>query len=250
MTFSSFIKDDSTYLKKITELIYAYSNGPKSECLCVPEVMNLYLFSIHDVPDDILFICLHTIQALIPHHHNALENSGAIVDLIYFLKKSPEIQNLALICIIQFCELALSRYEQFAICDGIPFLLQIIEEEENLELSLEILCALPGISNGTRRKMREAKSLKLLVKHLNDDRVVEALGKWIKYDPLLEEEVLEAENLDAIADRISQETRLIKWEGVLESSDHIRKNLYEAVKKKGGNPRVLELIKQEMIRYE
>ena len=98
--------------------------------------------------------------------------------------------------------------------------------------------------------MREAKSLKLLVKHLNDDRVVEALGKWIKYDPLLEEEVLEAENLDAIADRISQETRLIKWEGVLESSDHIRKNLYEAVKKKGGNPRVLELIKQEMIRYE
>jgi hypothetical protein len=250
ITFSSLTKDDSSYLLKIAELVLAYSKGPKSECLCVPEVLNLYLFSIREVPELILEICLQTISALIPNHHNDLENSGLIVDFIYFLSKSSTIQNLTLICIIQFCELSLSRYEQFAICNGIPSLIQIIEAECNADLSLEILCALPSVSNGTRKKLRDGKVLKILLKNMEDDRVVEALGKWIKIDRMLEEEVLETQNLEAIAEKISQETRLIKWEGVLESSNHIRKNLYEAVKAKGGNPRLLELIKQEMPRYE
>ena len=54
MTFSSLVKDDSAYLQKIAELILAYSKGPKAEYLCVPEVLNLYLFSIREVPDNIL----------------------------------------------------------------------------------------------------------------------------------------------------------------------------------------------------
>ena len=232
MTFSSLVKDDSAYLQKIAELILAYSKGPKAEYLCVPEVLNLYLFSIREVPD------------------NILKNSGVIVDLIYFLSKSFEIQNSALICLIQLCELSFARYEQFAICGGIPLIIQLLESNVLIDLSLEIFSMLPGISNGARRKLREAKALKALVKFLHDDRIVEALGRWIKSDPLLEEEVLEPENFEAIAEKISQETRLIKWEGVLESSNHIRKNLYEAVKIKGGNPRVLELIKQEMPKYD
>ena len=250
MTFSSLVKDDSAYLQKIAELILAYSKGPKAEYLCVPEVLNLYLFSIREVPDNILIICLRNIQALIPTHHDNLENSGVIVDLIYFLSKSFEIQNSALICLIQLCELSFARYEQFAICGGIPLIIQLLESNVLIDLSLEIFSMLPGISNGARRKLREAKALKALVKFLHDDRIVEALGRWIKSDPLLEEEVLEPENFEAIAEKISQETRLIKWEGVLESSNHIRKNLYEAVKIKGGNPRVLELIKQEMPKYD
>lgn len=250
MTFSSFIKDDKVYLQKITDLIFAYSKGPKSECLCVSEVLNLFFFSMREVPDYILLTCLHTVQALIPNHHNAVENSGGIVDLIFFLSRSEEIQNLALVCVIQLCELSPARYEQFAICGGVLELWKVIESEDNEDLSLEILCVLPGVSNGTCRKLREAKALTLMIRYLRDDRVVEALGKWIKNDRLLEEEVLETEVLETIAEEISRETRLIKWEGVLESSNRIRMSLFEAVKRIGGNPRVLELIKQEMTRYE
>lgn len=49
-----------------------------------------------------------------------------------------------------------------------------------------------------------------MVKYLNDDEIIEALGKWITQDPEIESEVLEPSNIDAIADKISQETRLIK----------------------------------------
>lgn len=250
MAFSSLANDQDVYLQKISELILAFAKGPKPECLCASEFLNFFLFTMREVPDKILAICLNIIQVLIPNQHNELENSGLIEDLIYFLKRSSETQKLVLICLINFCELAQSRYEQFAICGGVSRLVQIVESNENMDLALEILSILPAVSNGSRRALRENKALRILSKHLDDDRIIEALGKWIKADPLLESEILETENLEAIAEKISQETRLIKWEGVLESSNTIRKRLYEVLKRKGGNPRVLELIRQEMNRFD
>ena len=248
ITFSSLIKDDPVYLNKLSDLIYAFAKGPKSEYLCVPEVLELFLFSLKEVPDDILFTSLRTIQSLIASHHNSLENLGCIVDFIQFMKKSLEVQELTLICIIQFCELSPARYEQLCLLDGISPLVQIIENGDHLDLAIELLSALPAVSNGARAVLRQKKVTRVMIKLLYDNRVVEALSRWVKCDPLLEGEILDPEVLDAIGTRVSQETQLIKWDGILESSYNIKKGLYEVVKKKGGSQRVLELIKQELNR--
>ena len=248
ITFSSMIKDDPSYLNKVAELIFAYAKGPKAEFLCIPDVLELFLFSLKEVSDEILILALKTIQALIPNFHNALENSGCTVDFISFLKRSPEVQEVSLICLVQYCELSLARYEQFCILGGLESLIEIIDSGQSLDLAIEIISALPSVSNASRAVLRQEKTIKTLIKLLFDDRIVESLCKWIKTDPFIEPDILDPEVLDAIGTKISQETRLIKWEGVLESSYNIKKNLYEIVKRKGGNQRVLELIKQELNR--
>jgi serine/threonine protein kinase len=248
ITFSSLLKDSQSYVSKLAELIFAFARGPKAEFLCVAEVLELYLFSLKEVSDDVLLICLKTIQVLIPKFHNSLENLGCIVDFITFLRRSSEVQELTLICLIQFCELSPARYEQFCILDGVPPLLEILSNSEHLDLAIEMLAALPAVSNGARAVLRALKVMKFMVRLLVDDRIVEALSKWIKNDSLLESEVLDSEVLDVIGTRISQETQLIKWEGVFESSYNIKKNLFEVVKKKGGSQRVLDLIRQELSR--
>lgn len=248
ITFSSMIKDDPLYLNKVAELIFVYAKGPKAEFLCISDVLELFLFSLKEVSEEILIMALKTVQALVCKFHNALENSGCTVDFISFLRRSVEVQEATLICLVQYCELSLARYEQFCILGGLGPLIEIIESGQNLDLAIELLSALPSISNASRAILRQEKTIKSLIKLLYDDRIVESLSKWIKTDPFLEADILDPEVLDAIGTKISQETRLIKWEGVLESSYNIKKNLYEIVKRKGGNPRVLELIKQEMNR--
>ncbi|CAG9311600.1 CDC15_1 [Blepharisma stoltei] len=251
MTFSSLINEDLEYLQKTAELILTFARGPKAEHLCSKEILNLLLFSMRKAPDDILVLIIKSLRALAEKHANELENEGIMVDLVYYLNKSNPVVHEAIEAMLDLCGTSSARVEQLALANCIPELQKIIINESNdSQSALDLFCMFAATSQACRWKLRQAKSLGFMVKYLNDDNVIEALGKWIMQDPEVESEVLKPCNLDIIAERISQETRLIKWEGVLESSNTIRRALYEAVKKKGGNPRVLDLIKQVMNRYE
>lgn len=242
MAFASMIQEEGTYLLKTAEMIYEFAKGPKPECMCAHEVLNLLLYSIKDAPDSILVIL---IQALGYINQDALENAGGIVDLVSFLKRGDKVCEETLKILILLCENSLGRIEQVALAGAVPVLLEIIRcGHAYASLALELISFMPTASEASRFHLRKNKTLKLLVQFLYNDKVVGLLGKWIKMDKYLESEVLEPDTIEALGYRLSQETKLIKWEGILESSHSIRRALYEDVKQRDGNKQVLNLINQ------